>query len=150
MNFPSQQRDQARPDRDLGAWISGGVEWCFPNHHRTTTLMPADYTIVHNDDGSATVWVGETERTRRLRGIIGITLFPGRSYIQAEYHLTNTNVTTENFLFWANVAVTANKDFRTFWPPSRRSVYFTATPALRSGPYLTRFTTGLITLQASI
>ena len=54
----------------LGAWISGGIEWCYPHHHRTTTLMPSDYYIVENDDGSATVWVGETEKDIRLRGII--------------------------------------------------------------------------------
>ena len=26
----------------LGAWISGGVEWNFPHHHRATTAMPLD------------------------------------------------------------------------------------------------------------
>ncbi|MGD9328993.1 MAG: DUF5107 domain-containing protein, partial [Cyclobacteriaceae bacterium] len=57
----------------LGAWISGGIEWCFPHHHRTTTMMPSDYYMVENEDGSATVWIGETERDLRLRGIIGIT-----------------------------------------------------------------------------
>ncbi len=103
----------------LGAWISGGIEWCFPHHHRTTTLMPADYMIVENDDGSATVWVGETEKSLGLRGIIGITLHPGRSYIEAEYRLNNPTDATQNFLFWANVAVTADENFRTFWPPSQ-------------------------------
>lgn len=103
----------------LGAWISGGIEWCFPHHHRTTTLLPADYMIVENEDGSATVWVGETEKDLRLRGIIGITLRPGRSFIEVDYRLNNTNSVTKNFLFWANVAVTANEDFRTFWPPSQ-------------------------------
>lgn len=103
----------------LGAWISGGIEWCFPHHHRPTTLLPADYIITENEDGSATVWVGENERNLRLRGVIGITLYPGRSYIKAEYRLNNPNAVTRNFLFWANVAVTANEDFRTFWPPSQ-------------------------------
>ncbi len=103
----------------LGAWISGGIEWCFPHHHRTTTLMPADYMVVENEDGSATVWVGETEKNLRLRGVIGITLYPGSSYIKAEYRLNNTAEVTRNFLFWANVAVTANENFRTFWPPSQ-------------------------------
>ena len=102
----------------LGAWISGGIEWCFPHHHRTTTLLPADYLIEEHTDGSATVWVGETERGLRLRGVIGITLRPGRSFIEVDYRLNNTNTTTKNFLFWANVAVTANEDFRTFFPPS--------------------------------
>ena len=103
----------------LGAWISGGIEWCFPHHHRTSTLLPADYVMVKNEDGSATVWVGETERDLGLRGVIGITLHPGRSYIETVYRLSNSNDVTKNFLFWANVAVTANENFRTFWPPSQ-------------------------------
>ncbi|MEO8416315.1 MAG: DUF5107 domain-containing protein [Ginsengibacter sp.] len=103
----------------LGAWVSGGIEWCFPNHHRATTLMPSDYYFTQNEDGSATVWVGETEKTAQLRDVIGITLHPGRSYIEVDYRLNNTGTVTKNFLFWANVAVTANENFRTFWPPSQ-------------------------------
>ncbi len=103
----------------LGAWISGGIEWCFPHHHRTTTMLPSDYMIVTNDDGSITVWIGETEKTMRLRGIVGITLRPGCSYIETDYRINNTNRLTKTFLFWANVAITATKDFRTFWPPSQ-------------------------------
>jgi len=103
----------------LGAWISGGIEWCFPHHHRPTTLLPADYRMVENADGSATIWVGETERGLGLRGVIGITLHPGKAYIETTYFLNNGQNVTRNFLFWANVAVTANKDFRTFWPPQQ-------------------------------
>ncbi|MDR1335332.1 MAG: DUF5107 domain-containing protein [Tannerella sp.] len=103
----------------LGAWISGGIEWCFPHHHRPTTLLPVDYATVQNADGSATVWIGETERNLGLRGVIGITLHPGRSCIEAKYFLNNSRDVTRNFLFWANVAITANENFRTFWPPSQ-------------------------------
>lgn len=39
----------------LGAWISGGVEWNFPHHHRATTAMPIDWRHVSNDDGSETM-----------------------------------------------------------------------------------------------
>lgn len=45
----------------LGAWISGGVEWDFPHHHRATGFMPVDYTMAENPDGSKTIWVGEVE-----------------------------------------------------------------------------------------
>ncbi|WP_298537564.1 DUF5107 domain-containing protein [uncultured Algibacter sp.] len=103
----------------LGAWVSGGIEWCFPHHHRTTTMLPSDYRLVKNDDGSATIWIGETEKTMRMRGVIGMTLRPGRSFIETDYRINNTSTLTKTFLFWANVAVTANKDFRTFWPPSQ-------------------------------
>ena len=103
----------------LGAWVSGGIEWCFPHHHRSTTMLPSDYRLVENEDGSATVWVGETEKTMGMRGVIGITLRPGRSFIETDYRISNTNTVTQKFLFWANVAITANDDFRTFWPPSQ-------------------------------
>ncbi|MGB5668760.1 MAG: DUF5107 domain-containing protein [Maribacter sp.] len=103
----------------LGAWVSGGIEWCFPHHHRTSTLMPSDYRLVENEDGSATVWIGETEKTIRARGVIGMTLRPGRSFIEVDYRINNTSTQTKAFLFWANVAITANDDFRTFWPPSQ-------------------------------
>ena len=36
----------------LGAWISGGIEWCVLHHHRATTFMPVDYTLAENPDGS--------------------------------------------------------------------------------------------------
>ncbi|SKB38976.1 Flp pilus assembly protein TadD, contains TPR repeats [Salegentibacter holothuriorum] len=103
----------------LGAWVSGGIEWCFPHHHRTTTMLPSDYRMIKNEDGSATIWIGETEKTMDLRGVVGITLRPGRSFIEVDYRINNTNTLTKNFLFWANVAITANDDFRTFWPPSQ-------------------------------
>ncbi|WP_417359576.1 DUF5107 domain-containing protein [Galbibacter sp.] len=102
----------------LGAWVSGGIEWCFPHHHRTTTMLPSDYRMVKNDDGSATIWIGETEKTMDMRGVVGVTLRPERSYIEVDYRINNTSSSTQNFLFWANVAITANDDFRTFWPPS--------------------------------
>ncbi|MDR1403573.1 MAG: DUF5107 domain-containing protein [Tannerellaceae bacterium] len=108
----------------LGAWISGGIEWCFPHHHRPTTLLPADYRLAENADGSATVWVGETERSLGLRGVVGITLHPGRSYIEATYYLNNSNRITRNFLFWANVAISADENFRTFWPPQQETGVF--------------------------
>ena len=49
-----------------GAWISGGIEWNFPHGHRPSGFLPVDHRIVHNDDGSATVWVGETEPIFRI------------------------------------------------------------------------------------
>ncbi len=103
----------------LGAWVSGGIEWCFPHHHRTTTMLPSDYRLVKNEDGSATIWIGETEKTIGAHGVIGMTLHPGKSYIEVDYKINNTSTKTKAFLFWANVAITANEDFRTFWPPSQ-------------------------------
>src|SRR3984893_12955146 len=39
----------------LGPWISGGVEFNSPQHHRPSTFMPVDWTIEEAPDGSRTV-----------------------------------------------------------------------------------------------
>ena len=66
----------------LGAWVSGGIEWCVLHHHRASTFMNVDYTTSENSDGSKTIWIGETEPRHRMRWTIGITVFPGRSYFR--------------------------------------------------------------------
>src|SRR5438132_333486 len=40
----------------LGPWISGGVEFNTPQHHRPSTYMPVDWTIVACADSAQTVW----------------------------------------------------------------------------------------------
>ncbi len=108
----------------LGAWISGGIEWCVFHHHRDTTHMPVDYTLAENPDGSATVWFGETERRHRMRWLIGITLHPGQSLIEATVRLFNRTPTPHSMLYWANVAVHSEEDYQIIFPPSVRFVTY--------------------------
>jgi hypothetical protein len=102
----------------LGAWISGGIEWCVFHHHRNTTYMPVDYTLAENADGSKTIWFGETERRHRMKWLIGITLYPGKSYIEATVKLDNPTAYPNSILYWANVAVHVNDDYQVIFPPS--------------------------------
>jgi len=102
----------------LGAWISGGIEWCVFHHHRNTTLMPVDYTLAENPDGSKTIWFGEFERRHRMKWIIGITLYPDKSYIEAKVLLFNRTAFPHSILYWANVAVHVNDDYQIIFPPS--------------------------------
>ena len=102
----------------LGAWISGGIEWCVFHHHRNTTFMPVDYTLAENPDGSRTIWFGETERRHRMRWIIGITLYPDKSYIEATVKMFNRTAVPNSILYWANVAVHVNDDYQVIFPPS--------------------------------
>ena len=60
----------------IGAWISGGIEWNIPHHHRASTFLPVQYNIEENEDGSKTVWVGELEVRHRMRWAVGYTLRP--------------------------------------------------------------------------
>ena len=102
----------------LGAWISGGIEWCVFHHHRNTTFMPVDYRLAENEDGSNTIWFGETERRHRMKWIIGLTLYPGKSYVEATVKMFNPTEFPHSILYWANVAVHVNEDYQVIFPPS--------------------------------
>jgi tetratricopeptide (TPR) repeat protein len=102
----------------LGAWISGGIEWCVFHHHRNTTFMPVDYTLMENQDGSKTIWFGELERRHRMKWTIGITLHPDKSYIEATIKIFNRTPFPHSILYWANTAVHANDDYQIIFPPS--------------------------------
>jgi tetratricopeptide (TPR) repeat protein len=102
----------------LGAWVSGGIEWCVFHHHRNTTQMPVDYTLAENPDGSKTIWFGETERRHRMKWLIGVTLRPGSSNIEATVKLFNRTEYPHSILYWANVAVHVNDDYQVLFPPS--------------------------------
>ena len=101
----------------IGAWISGGVEWNIPHHHRASTFLPVDYRLVENEDGSKTVWIGETERRHRMRWIVGLTLYPDKSYIEATIKLFNRTPLPHSILYFANVAVHANEEYQVLFPP---------------------------------
>lgn len=118
----------------LGAWTSGGVEWNFPHHHRATTFMPVDYALAENADGSKTIWVGETELRHRMKWSIGLTMHPGRSYLEADCLFMNRRPYIESMLYWANVSVHCGPDYQVIFPPSCRvgmdhhKTYFTRFP----------------------
>ena len=107
-----------------GAWVSGGIEWCVLHHHRASTYLSLDYTTTENADGSKTVWVGENEPRHSMRWTIGITMLPGKSYFKVEGRIHNATPYTHSFLNWANVAVHANDNYQTIFPPSAQVVTF--------------------------
>ncbi|MQY78326.1 MAG: DUF5107 domain-containing protein, partial [Bacteroidetes bacterium] len=102
----------------LGAWISGGIEFCVFHHHRASTHMPVEYRLTENEDGSATIWIGEFESRHRMRWNIGISLYPGRSWVRVDGTLINATENTNSILYWANVATHVNEDYHVIFPPN--------------------------------
>lgn len=100
-----------------GPWISGGIEFNWPQHHRPTTYMPLEAVIEENADGGKTVWTGEVEPMNRMKGMAGITVDAGRSYIKAKVRIYNRTALPQLFMWWANLAVPVNNDYRTVFPP---------------------------------
>ena len=125
-----------------GAWVSGGIEWCVIHHHRASTMLPVDYTLVENTDGSKTIWIGETEPRHRMRWTIGITMFPGKSVYQTEVKIHNPTPFTNTFLYWANVAAHTNSDYQVIFPPSTTIATYHAKNSFTNWPFSTEVYNG--------
>ncbi|MEX1212582.1 MAG: DUF5107 domain-containing protein [Balneolaceae bacterium] len=100
-----------------GAWTSGGVEWNAPHVHRITTFTPVDYSITEQEDGSKTVWVGETEWRHRSKWIVGMTLHPDSSLLHITKKLFNPNPYPLSVLGFVNAAVHTNEEYQLIFPP---------------------------------
>lgn len=100
-----------------GPWISGGIEFNWPQHHRPTTYMTLEACVEENADGSKTVWTGEVDPFYRMKGMAGITVDEGRSYIKAKVKVYNRTDSKQIFMWWANLAVPVNESYRTIFPP---------------------------------
>jgi tetratricopeptide (TPR) repeat protein len=121
----------------IGAWISGGIEWNIPHHHRATTFLPVQYRLASNPDGSKTVWVGELEVRHRMRWAVGYTLRPGKSYLECAVRIVNRTPVANTMLCFANVAVHVNKDYQVIYPPSTRFVTFHGKREFTTWPWAT-------------
>ena len=100
-----------------GAWISGGIEFNWPQHHRPTTFMPLEAAVEENADGGKTVWMGEIDPLYGMKGMMGVTVDPGRSYIKAKIRIYNRTAEAKTFMWWANMAFPANENVKTVFPP---------------------------------
>jgi len=102
----------------IGAWMSGGVEWNIPHHHRASTFIPVQYKLEENADGSKTIWVGELEVRQRMRWAVGYTLRPGKAVLEASVRIVNRTPEVNTMLCFANLAVHANDNYQVIFPPS--------------------------------
>lgn len=120
-----------------GPWISGGIEFNWPQHHRPSTFMPVDCDIEENADGSVTVWVSERERMTHQKGMAGFTLRPGHAYLEIKGKLYNPTEIPQTFLWWANPAVAVNDRYQSVFPPDINAVFDHGKRAVSSFPIAT-------------
>ncbi|MCH5210841.1 MAG: DUF5107 domain-containing protein [Oscillospiraceae bacterium] len=117
-----------------GPWISGGIEFNWPQHHRPSTFDPVDYTINKNADGSVTVWVGETEKMFHTKGMAGFTVYPDKAYLEIKGQVYNPTDRPQTFLWWANPAVAVNDYTQSIFPPDVNAVMDHGKRAVSSFP----------------
>ena len=106
-----------------GPWISGGIEFNWPQHHRPSTYDPVDYSVENHSDGSITVWCSEVERMFRTKGMAGFRLYPDKAYLEINVQLYNRTPHPQTFLWWANPAVKVNDHYQSVFPPDVHAVF---------------------------
>ncbi|HET9180001.1 MAG TPA: DUF5107 domain-containing protein [Terriglobia bacterium] len=99
-----------------GAWISGGVEFNFPNGHTTDTVSPVASRFRQNADGSATVVVGDVDQVSGMHWEVALTLRPGVAHLEQHVTLFNSTPLTGLYWWWANAAVPARDDMQFIYP----------------------------------
>lgn len=108
----------------LGSWVSGGVEFNWPCHHRPSTYMPTDYHIEREACGAVTVWMSEHEPMDRMKGMVGVRLSPDSALLETRVRVYNRTPVRHSFLWWENAAVPVHEQYRLFFPPDVRHVQF--------------------------
>jgi tetratricopeptide (TPR) repeat protein len=99
-----------------GAWISGGVEFNFPNGHTTDTVSRVSYRVLHEPDGGATVVVGNVDQVSEMHWEVALTLRPGQARLEQRVTLFNGTPTTNLHWYWATAAVPATDDMQFIYP----------------------------------
>ena len=121
-----------------GPWISGGVEFNWPQHHRPATFMPVETEIERHPDGSVTVWCSDHDPMQRMKGMHGVCLHPERAVVELKVRLYNRTPYQQTFLWWANVATRVHEKYQSFFPPDVSYVADHAKRAITSFPHSDR------------
>ncbi|MGN6125402.1 MAG: DUF5107 domain-containing protein, partial [Humibacter sp.] len=117
-----------------GPWISGGLEFNWPQHHRPATYLPMDFEIERGEDGSVTVWCTDHDPFTRMAETHGIRLRADSSAVEIEVRLHNRTDQRQTFLWWANAAVAVHDQYQSFFPQDVRYVADHARRALTAFP----------------
>ncbi|MGB7170035.1 MAG: DUF5107 domain-containing protein [Acidobacteriaceae bacterium] len=117
-----------------GPWISGGVEFNWPQHHRPTTFMPVETEIESSPDGSMILWCSDHDPMLRMKGMHGVCLHPGSATLELRVRLFNRTPFTQTFLWWANAAVRVHEQYQSFFPGDVRYVADHARRAISTFP----------------
>ena len=108
----------------LGSWISGGVEFNWPFHHRASGFLPCDFKVEELSDGSAVCHLSEHDPIDRMKGMVSVILRPGETSFDTRMRLYNRTAVEKSFLWWENAAVPVNEQYQIFFPQDVSYVNF--------------------------
>lgn len=99
-----------------GAWAAFGIEFNFPVSHNWVTVSPVDFAIHQNEDGSATVQVGNVDRVYGMQWTVELILRPHSTVLEERVTLNNRSDVRHRFYWWNNAGVQVWDDSRIQYP----------------------------------
>ncbi len=105
-----------------GPWISGGIEFNWPQHHRPSTFLPVDCQLKEYEDGSSSVLLNDVDRINGTKGLMEFRIYPDKAYLEIRGQLYNRTAMPQTFLWWANPAVAVNDNTQSVFPPDVHAV----------------------------
>ncbi|MFD1670636.1 DUF5107 domain-containing protein [Agrilactobacillus yilanensis] len=120
-----------------GSWISGGIEFNWPQHHRPDTFQPIEHHLTTHEDGSKTLWMSDVDRMYGTRVLVGFTMFPDKAYLKLTETFSNPTDLPQTFLWWANPAVPVNDHTQSIFPPDVHAVFDHGKRAVSNFPIAT-------------
>jgi hypothetical protein len=99
-----------------GAWAAFGVEFNFPVSHNWVSMSPVDFATAPHPDGSASIWVGNSDQVYRSRWRVELRLRPGRTALEQHTELYNQSDVRHRYYWWNNAAVQVWEDSRLEYP----------------------------------
>jgi tetratricopeptide (TPR) repeat protein len=99
-----------------GAWAAFGVEFNFPVSHNWVSMSPVDFAVAPHPDGSASIWVGNTDQVYGSHWRVELMLRPGRAVLEQHVELYNRTDVRHRYYWWTNAAVRAWEDSRLVYP----------------------------------
>ncbi|ALO05379.1 DUF5107 domain-containing protein [Lactiplantibacillus paraplantarum] len=120
-----------------GSWISGGIEFNWPQHHRPDTFLPIEYRVEEHDDGAKTLWMSDTDAMYGTKVTVGFTLTPDKAYLKLDEYFKNPTDIPQTFLWWANPAVPVNDHTQSIFPPDVTAVFDHGKRAVSTFPIAT-------------
>ncbi|GJD08085.1 Uncharacterized protein YphG [Galdieria sulphuraria] len=107
-----------------GPWISGGIEFNWPQHHRPNTFGKVEYYYTRDTEiGVCTCWMTEVDRMYGTKCLVAFSIYPGKSFLEIKVILYNRTAIPQTFLWWANPAVHVHDQTQSIFPPDVRAVF---------------------------
>lgn len=99
-----------------GAWAAFGIEFNFPVSHNWVSMSPVDFATAQHPDGSASIWVGNSDQVYRSHWGVELRLRPGRTVLEQNVELYNQSDVRHRYYWWTNAAVQSWEDSRLVYP----------------------------------